>query len=385
MIRSRAIAFTIHLAGWLLFLALPLLFMRDPRGETFAWPVLGSPYYWQFGLCYMLLFYLNTVYLFPRFFLRKQYGTYGLVVVVLLGGVYALQPFDQLLRHHREGAAGRGRPPVDRPAGPPSRAKGGPAGGQPSRGDAPFDRSPGGPDGRGPGGPGPRRVDITSLFLFGMVMALSTASRTVQQWHDTERRAARAEADKANAELSVLKAQIHPHFLFNTLNNIYALAVTGSPHTAASVLKLSKLMRYVTDEVQQDFVPLAREVECLEHYVDLQRLRLSRNTRVEMELSGETAGRQIAPLVLIPFVENVFKYGVSNHQPSTIRIRLRADAGTISFFCQNQVFAPPDPPGRTGVGIANTRRRLAHLYPGTHELTLERHDDRFTVQLTLRD
>jgi LytS/YehU family sensor histidine kinase len=223
-----------------------------------------------------------------------------------------------------------------------------------------------------------------------MVMGLSTANRLGEQWRQVEQRAARAEADKAQAEagkalaeLSVLKAQIHPHFLFNTLNNLYSLAVTESQHTAPAILKLSNLMRYVTDEVNQDLVPLQHEIDCIRDYIDLQRLRLSQKTKVEVEIVGEVAGKKIAPLLLIPFVENVFKYGVSNHEPSVIVIRLRAEAQAIIFFCQNTVFPAPRPAERMGVGIANTRQRLVHLYPGRHTLEITQDSSLFTVQLTL--
>src|SRR6202008_3873902 len=111
----------------------------------------------------------------------------------------------------------------------------------------------------------------TSLFIFIMIIALSTAAVINQQWRLTEQRAIQAEVDKANAELSFLKAQINPHFLFNTLNNIYTLAINNNEHTADSIMKLSNIMRYVTDEVGEDFVPVQNELDCIDNYIELQR------------------------------------------------------------------------------------------------------------------
>ncbi len=396
MFRFKSTSFVIHLTGWLLFLSLPLLFMYGPQEADSFVPLLGSPYYWQFCLCYIVLFYTNTHYLFPRFFLKKKYWQFTLLAGLLLGVIYLIKPFDQLLRHY---------PGVEKDAGPRLRGvipppgqldkRPGPPPGKPGRGPfaerLPHDSPTANPAAGKPKAPRPRPLDVTSIFIFLIIMALSTATRTVGQWQDTEKRAAKAEADKAKAEtdkaqaeLSVLKAQIHPHFLFNTLNNLYSLAVTGSDRTAASIMKLSNLMRYVTDEVNADFVPLQSEVQCISDYIELQRLRLNQKTKVDWEVAGDLVGKQIAPLLLIPFVENVFKHGVSNHTPSTITIQLQAEENTIRFFCQNKVFPVPSPSERIGVGLANTRQRLAHLYPGKHTLHTGQELDVFTVELILQ-
>jgi two-component system LytT family sensor kinase len=121
-------------------------------------------------------------------------------------------------------------------------------------------------------------IDMVGLFIFIIVMGLGIAISTVQKWQLTEQMVIRAEAEKAHAELSFLKAQINPHFLFNTLNNIYALSVTDSKHTSESIMKLSNIMRYVTDEVTEDFVLLQSEIDCINDYIDLQKLRLSKKT-----------------------------------------------------------------------------------------------------------
>jgi LytS/YehU family sensor histidine kinase len=227
-------------------------------------------------------------------------------------------------------------------------------------------------------------VDLFTIFLISTIWALSTAMRIIQEWRETEKRAIKAEADKANAELSFLKAQINPHFLFNTLNNIYSLAVKQNENTAASIMKLSNIMRYVTDDVNQDFVFLDSEVECITDYIDLQRLRLNKRVHIDFSVKGNTEGRRIPPLVLMTFVENVFKYGISSHEECTITIQLFSEARNITFFCQNKIFSSSGITERTGIGIANTKQRLHHLYPGKHLLNITGDRGLFTVQLTIQ-
>jgi two-component system LytT family sensor kinase len=228
-------------------------------------------------------------------------------------------------------------------------------------------------------------VDSNSLFIFLMIMAISTAIRAVQQWQLTEQRAARAEADKASAELSFLKAQINPHFLFNTLNNIYTLAVTSDTHAADSIMKLSNIMRYVTDDVTADFVPLQSEIDCISDYIELQRLRMNADTPINFTVQGNTETKKIPPLVLMTFVENVFKYGISKQEPSPITIDITVNNEGISFFCQNRIFVRNPETQRAGIGIKNTKQRLEHLYPGRHLLYITNDDELYIVQLNLQN
>jgi sensor histidine kinase YesM len=252
------------------------------------------------------------------------------------------------------------------------------------------------PDGPGPGfeegreGPrGPRgrhnNFDIISIVLFILTIALSIAIVTTRRWRLTEQRATRAETEKANAELSFLKAQINPHFLFNTLNNIYSLAVTNQKNTAPSILKLSNILRYVTDEISEDYVSLTDEVDCMKDYIDLQQLRLGEKTDVVFTVKGDLEYRKIAPLVLMTFIENAFKYGVSNREKSEIRIELWVEKDLIRFFCSNRIFETKGNPERTGIGISNTKQRLEYLYAGKHDLSIDASNGVFTVDLSIRN
>lgn len=331
----------------------------------------------------MVLFYLNAWYLVPRFVFKKRYIYYGIIVLALLICVYFLRPFDNLLGHNlRQGV--KPKPTVTA--------------------DAAILQDTLAPDGKNlPFGPLPHQdmrmqdprfkpaaahpslnIDMVGLFLFIMIMGLSIAVSTVQKWQLTEQKMIKAEAEKAQAELSFLKAQINPHFLFNTLNNIYALSVTDSKHTSESIMKLSNIMRYVTDEVTENQVSLQSEVGCINDYIDLQRLRLGKKTKLTFDVSGNIGHKKIAPLVLMTFIENVFKYGISKHEAAEINIRLEGGEDNIVFFCQNTIFENGTPANRAGgIGIANTRQRLEHIYPGKHTLDISTQNNLFIVNLII--
>ena len=130
-------------------------------------------------------------------------------------------------------------------------------------------------------------------------------------------------------------------------------------------------MRYVTESVAIDFIALENEVECIVDYVDLQKLRLSKKVYLDFSITGNTQDKVIAPLILITFIENIFKYGISNHHQSTITIKLFIRKSTITFYCQNRIFNPDYVYDREGWGITNTKRRLEILYPGKHSLHID--------------
>ncbi|MBL7744438.1 MAG: histidine kinase [Chitinophagaceae bacterium] len=353
-----------HIAGWAFFFSLVLGFVyRAPDLESPLRIILSLPFL-VFCLIFLFLFYFNTYVLIPRYYLEKKYVIYAAVILLLFAAVYMIKPFDDLMSEFNRRSSGPPGPPPIEIVSSQDPGRSGP---------------PPGNDNRGPG-----HTDIVSIILFITVWSLSTAMCIIRQWRNTEKRAIQAEADKANAELSFLKAQINPHFLFNTLNNIYSLAVTKNENTAESIMKLSNIMRYVTDDIREDFVSLDSEIACMRDYIDLQRLRLGKKMDVEFAVNGKTENKRIAPLILMTFIENVFKYGVSNHEPSGIVIRLSAEEHTITFFCRNKLFETKRNTERTGIGIANTRERLNHLYPDKHFLDISREDGFFNVQLTLQ-
>lgn len=358
-----------HAAGWLFFFSLVLGFLYNSNEEQslltiiFSWPFLA------FCIVYLLLFYFNTYLLIPKLYLEKKYLFYFLITIVLFVIVYFIRPFDSMMWQFRE-TNNRGTdmllPPVmDNP---------------------PMDPGPPPPSdpGQPPGNHGSIGTDIISIVLFITVWSLGMAMCIIRQWRLTEQRALQAETEKANAELSFLKAQINPHFLFNTLNNIYSMVVTKNENAADGVMKLSNIMRYVTDEVREDYVPLESEVDCMRNYIDLQKMRLGSNMNVELQVKGDAGDKRIAPLLLMTFVENAFKHGVSSHEQAGILISLSIDQNECTFFCKNKLFDFKRNSERAGIGIPNARRRLEHLYPGKYTLGINSQNGFFTVQLTIQ-
>ncbi|WP_375416325.1 sensor histidine kinase [uncultured Hymenobacter sp.] len=179
--------------------------------------------------------------------------------------------------------------------------------------------------------------------------------------------------EKTQAELAFLKTQINPHFLYNTLNYLYSLAYPVSEPLAEAVLKLSALMRYMLHESPDDTVALAQEVDYLENYLSLYRLRFEDNFFVNFDLQGQLNGQRVPALLLIPFVENALKHGVTDaaDRPIEIGLHLRPDHSLL-FEVRNHI-GQHQRDATTGIGLANLRRRLALLYPGRHSLTI--HDD----------
>jgi len=185
-----------------------------------------------------------------------------------------------------------------------------------------------------------------------------------------------------NAEVNFLKSQINPHFLFNTLNSIYAQAHSRSENTEFSILKLSELLRYVLYDSGADKVELARDIQYINNYIDLQRLRLSNRIQLDYSVEGDLDGLSIAPMLLISFIENAFKHGISYTQPGSILIRIRTGEQGLHLLVHNPLVEKEGfVPG--GLGLKNVTRRLALLYPGRHKLDIIRTPDAHIVNLKL--
>ncbi len=375
--RVKLVQIVSHLAGWVFFFSLIFIFLSNtPNGQAgFAQTFFSVPFI-IFSLTYVILFYLNSYLFVPQLYLQQKYFWFISSLIGLFFIVYTISPFDGLMRQRQAFRSQTMAPPNDNGSEyspmPPHQMK------------PPSERHYPPPPDRGmPGQPPRRNTDINSIILFITVIAISTAMPVIKQWRVTEKRALLAEAQKATAELYMLKSQVNPHFLFNTLNNIYSLAVTNSPHTASSIMKLSKMMRYLTDEVTEDFVSLDNEIECIDDFIDLQKLRIS-NTGVKFTVSGQTGLQKIAPLLLMTFVENAFKYGVSSHTHSDIEITLNLLNNELRFSCINAIHPNKTTSQREGTGIANVKQRLQLLYPNKHQLVINNVDNNFKVQLSIQ-
>jgi sensor histidine kinase YesM len=216
-----------------------------------------------------------------------------------------------------------------------------------------------------------------NFFLFIIVLFVSMTLKINSQLKRTEK-------EKTEVQLSYLQSQINPHFLFNTLNSIYSLAIEEkSRNTATAIVKLSGMMRYTTTESGSDLVDLDKEITYISNYIDLQKIRLGNTAKITYQTNGIFTGKKIVPLMLIPFIENAFKYGVNAEEDSDISISIviKDDDLHLSVM-NNKVHRVPDE-FKTGVGIKNTKKRLELLYPTRHRLTIEDMDNTFKVTLYL--
>lgn len=188
------------------------------------------------------------------------------------------------------------------------------------------------------------------------------------------------------SELQHLKGQINPHFLFNTLNNLYYLCLERSDKAAGMVEQLAGLMRYNLDAGRHDRVPLEEEYRFIEQYAQLEQARLPPAARVQVQRAGAFAAVRLAPFLLVPFVENCFKHGAGRLvQAPFVLVRVEMQDGKLFFYAEN---SRPTPAERgavvpSGLGLANVRERLRLLYPNRHELTLDETDHRFVVSLMI--
>ena len=185
-----------------------------------------------------------------------------------------------------------------------------------------------------------------------------------------------------NAEINFLKSQINPHFLFNTLNSIYSQAHARSHNTEFSILKLSGLLRYVLYDSGDDKVALAKDIEYINNYIDLQRLRISQKVSINYVVTGDMEGKLIAPLLLINFIENAFKHGISYSQASAIDINIAIFEKTLTLTVVNpMVESDSFAPG--GLGLKNVIRRLELLYADHHQLDIHHNNSLHIVNLKL--
>ncbi|MES2762736.1 MAG: sensor histidine kinase [Bacteroidota bacterium] len=331
----------IHILGCLVFLSLPVLFSPD-FGDT-ANMIRIRPFQRDFVTTVLLLvfFYINYYVLIPQFYIPKRFFIFS--VFVTLGFlITALVPELLLMGHnHHHPMHGHGN------FNPPPRKMG-----------FLFFLSH-------------RSINFLIVFVFSLLLKV-------------RERLKQTETEKSNAELSYLKAQINPHFLFNTLNSIYSLAIQKNDRTADAVVKLSDMMRYVLNDSNTNFVLLEKEINYITSYIELQRMRLASNVQLSYVCEGNIRDKKIAPLVLIPFIENAFKHGVNSEENSNIDIKISITDLHLKIFVKNNcVTTNNNTLNKSGLGIENTIARLKLLYPKNYTLNISEVDKTFTVSLIL--
>lgn len=221
---------------------------------------------------------------------------------------------------------------------------------------------------------GPTQYNHTILvYLIGVVSSLFIAIKLRLQ---------KVEEDKMKSELSFLKAQINPHFLFNTLNSIYSLAIKKDDKTADAVVQLSDLMRYIISNANDDIIALDKEINYINNYIELQKTRLGNTVTITYEVTGGTYGKAITPLILISFIENAFKHGVNPNHISEICIKITTIGDYLTLHVSNNKVDSIQ--SDSGIGLQNTIERLSLLYPNNHVLSIDDNPKMYIITLTLK-
>ncbi|MGY4383602.1 two-component system LytT family sensor kinase [Pedobacter sp. UYP24] len=223
---------------------------------------------------------------------------------------------------------------------------------------------------------------LLNMFISGFFVVASSLIRFASDWFGNESAQKNLIREKKEMELQFLKSQLNPHFLFNSLNNIYSLAYQKSDKTADAILKLSEIMRYMIYESNDSWVSLSKEIEYLQSFIELQKLRFKDGAAVEFTQNGEIDGQHIVPLILISFVENAFKHGVANDPENPIKINIIANQKILHFSVSNKKNSyNKDQMG--GVGLYNVERRLQLLYPDRYKLNIVNSETHYTSELML--
>lgn len=219
---------------------------------------------------------------------------------------------------------------------------------------------------------------IVNTIFAGFAVFLSLA----ESWFFAQQYQQQLEKEKLESELKMLRFQVNPHFLFNTLNNIHTLVYKKSDDAPSAVMKLSGLMRYMLYESDSDFVPLSKELDYIGNFVELQKLRLPNSDNVNFMVEGEPENKSIAPLLLVPFIENAFKHGVFSSKETFIDIKIFIYSNSLNFICRN-IYRDTESSVHSGIGLENVKKRLLLQYPNKHSLEIDKSGDFFNVKLQL--
>lgn len=222
---------------------------------------------------------------------------------------------------------------------------------------------------------------VTTFFVVIFVAMLKFA----EEWFELEAKKKEIENEKLTSELRFLKAQINPHFLFNTLNNLYYLAFTQSPNTTEVIAKLSQMMRYMIYESNHPKVILNKEIEYMENYISLEKLRLNNQIPINFEVIGNPHSVQIVPLIFITFLENAFKHGVGNNfAEAWVNIKIDIQNGQCIYTVENSKLPSGNILEKSGIGLQNVHRRLELSYPDSYVLKVKNEATFYGVELVIK-
>jgi hypothetical protein len=232
-----------------------------------------------------------------------------------------------------------------------------------------------------------RQIQPALLFAFLVILGISIAYFFINAWAKSELIQTRLQANQLSTEVKFLKSQINPHFLFNTLNNLFSMAqAKGNDELADGISKLSGMMRYMLYDSNEERVPLGKEITYLEECITLNKLRYAdEEVTVTFDHTGQIADIGIAPMLFIPFVENAFKHGVAIGQTAAIQIAIAVSGEKLKFTCVNRDYSAIKKMEMniSGIGLENVKRRLDLVYPGKHQLIINKENGKFIVNLEI--
>lgn len=360
----------IYTLMWIALYLSPLMsiYMRmsgNPHID-FSWDEIINA--WKFNTVWIVMFAIHNFLLAPLLIIKRRTWLYTALVVALLVATMftlsAIRPSDSRMRHapqrseccehdcmNAEMMASKQQPP-------------------PMRGGGPLVMF----------GPGEVVLFFGGLLLMGMNLGVKLYFRS-QEDADI---LSQIEKHALERQLQYLKYQVNPHFLMNTLNNIHALVDIDPERAKTSIVELSKLMRYVLYEGNNRLTPLSREVQFLRNYVQLMSMRYTGNVRISLDVPEVLPDSMLPPLLLVIFVENAFKHGISYRTKSFVEISLQPHGDRLLFSCRNsRQQKPQDENMKGGVGLSNVRRRLDLLFPGNYTLDIKEQEDTYTVHLDI--
>lgn len=345
------------------FLVLPALVFERLPGESVFTVTDMIVQYTIANIILLCFFYLNYYIFLPRYFFEKKYLLYVLCVILFLIITF---PLPHLIIHGMDFRTTHPMQSNFPPAGDhfPPPGPSGHSGHQPPQNFGPafsfsFDEF--------------RR----HLYLFFTAFFFSFLLKTREHLSQLKE-------DKLNAELMSLKAQINPHFLFNTLNTIYALSIKKDDKASDAITHLSGLMRYVIKDANDNKIPLLKELDYITNYIELQKARLGNTAHIYFDIFGDAGNKKITPLIFITYIENAFKYGVNpDISDCVIKVRIDIADNSIRLYTFNKKVSSPNRTESTGIGLQNTNERLAHLYPMKYDLEIMDKEDSYSVILSI--
>ncbi len=354
LFQSRKNVFTLlHVVAWIMVFILPLYFFSSAwaRNSSFL------DRYYVSACVYGLLFYLNYFFLVPRLYFNNRRAYYILVAAAVIAILFFVEGFLTSHIFHQTNTEKEVQAMLQNYAAQHNLSK------------PPFAQF--------------------HLFQFILVSILITGFsiglRISEKYSKQEKQQKELEKVRLSTELAFLKNQVSPHFFFNTLNNIYSLIGINSNDAQKAVLKLSKLMRYLLYESEQGKVSLEQEIEFMNNYIDLMKLRLSNKVDLQVNFPEHPDGINIPPLLFIPFIENAFKHGISYKEKSFIHISLAVCPEQILFECSNSAVNTQNNTENqfSGIGLENISKRLSLLFPLQHEMNFAQTENVFNVKLRI--